>query len=129
MEYLSCSVNIGVKSVNDSVKFYQEVLGFNLVMSMPPESGNFVWAMVQGGGVVMMFQQEESLKEEYPFLADKPLNACLNFYIKMKGMAELYEKIKDTKYLAQERHVTPYGADEFAMYDNNGYVITITEDK
>ncbi|KAA6335992.1 hypothetical protein EZS27_015829, partial [termite gut metagenome] len=40
MEYQSLSPNIGVKSVNETVKFYTEVLGFQLLMSVP-ETGEF----------------------------------------------------------------------------------------
>lgn len=128
MQYQSLSPNIGVKDVNETVKFYTEMLGFKLIMSNP-QSGVLEWAMVGADSVIVMFQEEKSLKFEYPFLADRPLSACLNFYVKMKNMAELYEKIKDTKYLAKELHKTFYGADEFAISDNNGYVLTITEDK
>ncbi|KAA6305142.1 hypothetical protein EZS27_043206, partial [termite gut metagenome] len=33
-----------------------------------------------------------------------------------------------TDYLVKELHKTFYGADEFAVYDNNGFILTITED-
>jgi len=41
-------------------------------------------------------------------------------------MKTLYEKIKSTEYLVKELHKTPYGADEFALCDNNGFILTIT---
>ncbi|NDV68735.1 VOC family protein [Dysgonomonas sp. 25] len=127
MKYQSLSPNIGVKSVDETVRFYTEVLGFQLVMSVP-ETGTLQWAMVVSGDVSIMFQEMKNLLEEYPHLQGRSITATQTFYVKMKGMQELYRKVKDTAYLAKEMHKTFYGADEFAMYDNNGYILTITED-
>lgn len=125
--YQSLSPNIGVQDVTETVRFYTEVLGFKLVLSVP-ETAPYVWAMVASGNTSIMFQDMASLLEEYPILAGRSDTATLTFYIKVKGMKELYEKVKGTDYLTKEIHKTPYGADEFALYDNNGYILTITED-
>ena len=128
MEYQSLSPNIGVRNVSETVKFYTETLGFNLIMSVP-ETGNMIWAMVSSGKVTFMFQEIESLHEEYPQLPEKTASAPLTFYIVIKGMRELYQKVKETGCLAKEMYKTPYGANEFAIFDNNGYILTITEDE
>jgi uncharacterized glyoxalase superfamily protein PhnB len=125
--YQSLSPNIGVINVNESVKFYTETLGFQLAMSVP-EEGNFVWAMVNSGSVNIMFQENSSLVEEYPQLANRDTNGCISFYIKVKGMKELYEKLQGTGYIAKEMHKTFYGSDEFAIKDINGHILTISED-
>lgn len=125
--YQSLSPNIGVKDIHETIKFYTEVLGFKLVLSVP-EVAPFVWAMVASGNTTIMFQEINNLLQEYPELEGRSPIATLTFYVKIKGMKELYEKVKNTEYLAKELHKTPYGADEFALYDNNGYILTITED-
>lgn len=130
MEYQSLSPNIGVNNVSETVKFYTETLGFNLIMSVPAASGNGLqWAMLVNGGATIMFQEMGNLTEEYPELTGQPVLSAITFYVKMKNMHELYEKIKDTKYLAHSISKTFYGADEFAIFDNNGHILTITEDK
>lgn len=35
MEYQSLSPNIGVKNVNETVRFYTRTLGFNLIIIVP----------------------------------------------------------------------------------------------
>ncbi|MDH6533844.1 catechol 2,3-dioxygenase-like lactoylglutathione lyase family enzyme [Parabacteroides sp. PM5-20] len=42
MEYQTLSPNIGVKSVDETVQFYTETLGFNLIMSVPAPTGNSI---------------------------------------------------------------------------------------
>lgn len=128
MEYQSLSPNVGVENVNETVRFYTETLGFNLIMSNP-QSGNLEWAMVANGNAVIMFQKTESLKNEYPQLVDRPVLGTFTFYVKMKGMQALYDKLQNTEFIAKEMHKTFYGADEFAIFDNNGNILTITEDK
>ena len=125
MDYQSITPNIGVKNVNETVDFYTEILGFQLLMSVPDE-GEFVWAMVAAGHLFMMFQEEANLKEEYSELANTG-KGCLTFYVKIKGMKELYEKVKDTDMLVKKLGKTPYGVEEFAIRDNNGYILTIAE--
>ena len=126
MKYQTLSPNIGVKSVSETVNFYTEVLGFKLVMNVP-ETGDLVWAMVAADNVSFMFQEMENLQEEYPFLKGRAETATLSFYIKLKDMSKLYDKVKDTEYLVKELHKTPYGMDEFILQDNNGYILTFAE--
>lgn len=128
MSYQSLTPNMGVKSVNETVKFYTEVLGFKLIVSVP-ESGEFVFAIIGAGNVTLMFQELGSLKEEYPELNDVPNRGVFTFYVKMKNKNDLYEKVKNTNHLVKAMNVTPYGAEEFAIRDNNGFILTIAEDE
>lgn len=126
MDYKSLVPNMGVRSVNETVKFYTEVLGFSLVVSVP-ETGNLIFAILGAGNIHLMFQEMESLKEEYSELKNCSDKAAFTFYVKMKNKDQLYAKVKDTEYLVKEMNVTPYGAEEFAIRDNNGFILTIAD--
>lgn len=126
MNCTSLSPNIGVASVNDTVKFYTETLGFQLIMSNPAD-GHLLWAMVAAGSATMMFQENESLIEEYAELKGTG-KGLLTFYVKVTGLEALYEQLKGTGIIVKELGKTFYGANEFAIRDNNGYILTITED-
>jgi len=127
MKYLTLTPNIGVESVDETVKFYTEILGFNLVMSVPSPKGNLQWAMVANGGATVMFQETGSLTGEYPQITERPVLGAITFYIKMKNMHVLYEQLRGTEHIAKEMNKTFYGADEFALFDNNGHILTITD--
>ena len=64
MKYQSLTPNMGVESVNETVKFYTEVLGFTKIISVP-ESGELIFAILNAGDVSIMFQQKENLQEEW----------------------------------------------------------------
>lgn len=127
MNFISMTPNIGVKDVNKTVEFYKEIFDFNLVLSNP-NSGKLVWALVGRDNVYIMFQEENNLKSEFPQMKQQPLCGCLTFYVKMKNVKKLYERVKDTEYLIKEMHKTYYGETEFAVIDNNGHIFTIAED-
>lgn len=127
MKYQSLIPNIGVNSVDETVKFYTEILEFKEVMSVP-DGDKLIWAMVSSGKVNLMFQDQKSLEEEYPELRGRGLNSVLSFYVKVVDKKMLYEKICLTEYLAKDINITPYGTEEFAIRDNNGFILTITED-
>lgn len=115
--------NLMVDDVNETVRFYQEILGFKLVMSVPQE-GVFNWAMVQHGEVSLMFQEKENIIAEYPVLKDTPIGGGLTFYIKVEDVTGLYNKLKTQVNVVLDLQKTFYGAEEFAIQDINGFVLT-----
>ena len=119
--------NLMVDNVNETVVFYQKILEFELVMSVPQE-GVFNWAMVQHGEVCLMFQEKKNLIAEYPVLKDTPRGGGLTFYIKVGDVKDLYNKIKKQVNIVLDLHKTFYGTEEFAIQDINGFVLTFADD-
>ena len=107
----SLSPNIFVEDMHKTIAFYK-VLGFEVVLTVPETGTDFVWAMMQNGGVTMMFQTFESLGHELPEIH------------RTNGASQLLDKVTILKPL----ETTFYGATEFSIVDNNGYVLTFAED-
>lgn len=128
MNFSALTPKIAVKDVTETIKFYSEVLGFKVIGSMP-EGNNLVWAVVRYDDVVFIFQEEKSFKEDFPCMKMCDAGgACLAFYVRIKNMKEYYEKIKGSKHIVFDLKKTDYGTEEFAVMDNNGYVLNITEE-
>lgn len=124
----SLSPNLISDSVNASVDFYTKFLGFKLVASVP-ETGTFGWAMVERDGVTVMFQSLKSLQEDMPSLKLDKKGSIGTFFIKMKGIEDLYESLKGKVEIALEWRVTFYGMKEFGIKDPDGYYMVFAEDK
>ncbi len=118
--------NLMVEDVNATVDFYTKLLGFTFVQSVP-ENGAFHWALVQTGDVQVMFQKEKSIKEEYPQLEAHSSGGALTLYIRTKNVSELYSEIQNQVNLIKPLGKTFYGADEFAIQDPNGFILTFSE--
>jgi uncharacterized glyoxalase superfamily protein PhnB len=123
----SLSPNIFVKDINETIKFYQ-LLGFELVVTVPETGNNLVWAMMAKGNVTFMFQTMASLGEELPDISRQD-GASMLFYIKLKNIRTFFEGIKELVPVLKGLETTFYGATEFSIKDNNNYVLTFAEDE
>lgn len=125
-EMKSLSPNLMVKDVSETLRFYIDKLRFEKIATVP-ETEPFLWAMVKSGDVTFMFQQTNSIKEEYPELEKFEQGGGLSFYITITGLQQLFDQLKDKVKILKEIHTTPYGATEFAIEDCNGYILTFSQ--
>jgi len=123
----SLSPNIFVKSMNETIAFYKSI-GFNLLMTVPAEGDEFVWAMMTNGAVTFMFQTFASLGEELPQIS-RTNGGSLLFYINIKGIRAFFDEVKDKVTILKGLEKAFYGPTEFSMLDNNNYVLTFAEDE
>ncbi len=120
------SPNLMVEDVSRTVGFYESVLGFQRVMTLPDE-GPLEWALVQNGAVEMMFQSQSSLAAESPVFEDKAVGGTLTLYAEVEDLEKYYADIKDRVKVLKEPNTTFYGMREFTVTDCNGYVLTFAQ--
>ncbi len=121
----SLSPNIFVNDMKATIAFY-ELLGFKTTMSVPETGDDLVWAMMVNGGITMMFQTYESLADELPEISRKDGGSLL-LYINLKNIRDFFEQVKNKVTVLKGLETTFYGATEFSIKDNNGYVLTFAE--
>jgi uncharacterized glyoxalase superfamily protein PhnB len=125
--YESLSPNLVVDDVNKAVDYYVQYFGFVQIASVP-ETGSLNWAMVQAGPVTLMFQSLKSIQEDLPSLDITSQGSHGTFFIRMKGVDDLYQKVKDKVTIAGDMRTTFYGMKEFTIKDLNGYFLTFAEE-
>ncbi len=118
--------NIMVEDVNDTAEFYRNILNFELVLAVPSQ-GKLEWALLKCGDVELMIQSRKSLTEEMAHLKGVKIGGSLTFYIEVRNISEMYERIKDTVDVVQELHTTFFGMMEFAIRDCNGYILVFAD--
>lgn len=122
----SVTANFFVNDINKTIDFYK-LLGFNVAMTVP-EEGDITWAMMTCGNVTFMFQTFQSLGNELPSISRQGGGSLL-FYIKTTEIRNFFEQIKDNVKVVKGLEKTFYGATEFSIEDNNGYLLTFAEDE
>lgn len=123
---LSVSPNIFVKDIKKTIEFYK-ILGFNTIANVP-EEGDPIWVMMSAGNITFMFQTFESLGDDLPQIS-RNNGGSLLLYIQTSGIRLLFDKIKDKVTIVKQLEKTFYGATEFSIEDNNGYILTFAEDE
>jgi uncharacterized glyoxalase superfamily protein PhnB len=93
-----------------------------------PEEGNSIFAMMTCGNVIFMFQTFESLGNKLPTVS-RQRGGSLLLYIQTSGIRDFFDQIKDKVKVIKGLEKTFYGATEFSIEDNNGYLLTFAEDE
>lgn len=119
--------NIFVNDLAATTAFYK-LLGFTVVASVPDESGNDLFVLMQNGTVTVMFQTFRSIEKTLPVVS-RQNGGSLLLYIKMKGIRTFFAEIKDKVHVLTGLEKTFYGATEFSIVDINNYMLTFAEDE
>lgn len=118
--------NLLVASVERSLAFYVETLGFQRGMTVP-DASPFVFASVTGGPVEIFFNDAAGAIQEYPGFAGKPIGATGTLFIEVEGVDALHDRLKPKVKVVMPIETKFYGMREFAIEDPDGYVITFAE--
>jgi len=116
-----------VENVDESIAFYQDVLGFSVVDSVPSEKGGLQFAIMQKEGFQIMLQEKSSMISEYPNMDTPKVQPSVTIYIEVDDFDSVYHDIKGKHKILCDIHETFYGAKEFAIVDNSGYVLTFAK--
>jgi len=124
--------NLIVSSVERSLVFYTEVLGFNRAITVPEQSP-FVFASVTSGPVEIFFNDTAAALAEHPGWAGRvKASAGNSMFIEIEGDAPgeidaLHDRVKPRAKVVMELTTQWYGMREFSIEDPDGYVITFAE--
>ncbi|HXY52780.1 MAG TPA: VOC family protein [Terriglobales bacterium] len=118
--------NLIVSSVEASLRFYEDVLGFDRGMTVP-EHSPFVFASVTSGPVEIFFNDRSTVTKESPQMADLALGGGNTMFIEVKGVDAVHARIAPHVKVLMSLRTQWYGMREFAIQDPDGYVITLAE--
>jgi uncharacterized glyoxalase superfamily protein PhnB len=112
-----------VADVEATIRWYETEPGF---ASYPfPEEPPYVFASICRDEVEIMFQLIKNY--EKPDLYRLRSGGVWEAYIRMDGVKELYEAIKDRVDIKMALRRQPYGDWEFEVKDPNGYILIFSE--
>ena len=112
-EFTSLKPMLYTKQLNDTVKFYTEVLGFTCAAFEEA----WGWVSLQKDTIeIMLSYPNDHIPFEAPVFTG-------SFYIVTDNVDELWNSWKDKCRVCYELESFEYGMREFAIYDNNGYLL------
>ena len=112
-----------VSDVGETIGWYEKNLGFT---SYPfPKDPPHVFACVCRDGVEIMFQRLEGYHKID--LYESRAGGVWDAYIRIAGVRELYEAVKDKVEVKMTLRQQPYGDWEFEVKDLNGYILVFSE--
>jgi len=124
--YKTITTNIMVKDVKETVEFYEEKLGFKKILSVPETGEKLDFAIVGKDEISIMFQEQENLQAEYPTLKTSNIKPTFTLFVTVENVNKLYAELKNKVKIVKDIHKTFYGKDEFAIFDNNDNILTVS---
>ncbi len=126
MQIKKLTPNLVVRNVEASLKFYREVLGLEVAITVPEQSP-YVFASVSNGVVEIFFNDQKIVAAEYPKLAAN-IGASLTLYMEVDSLQAVLDRVQKagTK-ISMPVTEQFYGMKEFAFEDADGYTITIAQ--
>jgi uncharacterized glyoxalase superfamily protein PhnB len=121
--------NLVVTDVARSLAWYRDVLGFEVVMTVPPgdAAAPFAFAMVKSGGVEIMLNSAESATSEYSAFKQQRIGGTLTLFIDVADITTAHAGLKDRVTIVMPLEKKWYGVTEFAFTDPDGYIITFAQ--
>ena len=104
------------EDVRGTVRFYTEVLGFQCNQSLE-EDGELAWASLERDGVGIMVAVPN---HHEPFLGSMFSGSL---FLNVDDVNAMWEQVKDRAHVCYPLEDFEYGTREFAIYDNNGYLL------
>ena len=127
MKFSDVTPNLVVSSVERSLAFYRDVLGFAVTATVP-DAGPFVFAWMQRDGVSVFLNSHDSV-EEHADLAARPIGGTATLFITLEaddvagGVDGLFAAVAPRAKVMMGLKDQFYGMREFGIEDPDGYVI------
>lgn len=98
--------------LDDTIGFYMQILGFTLM----GRNDEWQWASIRKDDVQIMLSQNDY---------EKPngIGFTGSFYFNVDNVDELWEDLKTKAKICYEIETFEWEMREFAIYDNNGYIL------
>lgn len=107
------------EDLSSTIDFYMEVLGFEC----SDRNDDWGWASLQKDDVALMIAKPN---EHTPY---EKIGFTGSFYFNTDNVDALWEKLKDKAKVCYGIEDFFYGMREFAVYDNNGYLLQFGQER
>ena len=121
---------IQVYDMPSSIRFYRDLLGFEIVQTSAPLGGQdrFHWAFLRLGGVEMMLNSAYEFDHERPVPPDPSRaraheDTCL--YIACPGVDAAFQELAAKGLAVKPPKVAPYGMKQVYLRDPDGYALCL----
>ena len=124
MKIHSINPVFAVADVGTTIRWYEQELGF--AGDPFPSHEPFVFGILRRDGVEIMLQRVADYQK--PDLYDlRNGGGVWDAYLRITGLQDLYDRLKDHLELKKPLRGQPYGLSEFEVKDVNGYILVFSE--
>ncbi len=113
------------EEIEPCLKFWVERLGFEKTIDVP-EGSNLAFAILQKGGVELMYQTFASAEKDVSAVSPEVRKGPSFLYVEVGNLEEIIATMKGAEVIMPVR-TTFYGAREIGIKDPAGHIITFAQ--
>src|SRR5215208_3488087 len=113
-----------VADISTTIQWYEEQLGFTA--DPFPVCEPYVFAVLYRDRVEIFLQRVDDYQK--PDLYNSRSGGVWDAYIRVNGVKDLYDSVRENATIIEPLHHQPYGNWEFEIKDPNGYVLVFSEE-
>ena len=113
------------EEVEPCVAFWVERLGFEKTVEVP-EGNRIGFAILQKGGVELMYQSYASADKDVPAMASLVRKGPTFLYVEVENLDEIIAALEGVEVVVPVR-TTFYGAKEIGIRDPGGHLVTFAQ--
>jgi uncharacterized glyoxalase superfamily protein PhnB len=128
MKFQDVTPNLIVSDIDRSAAFYRDVLGFQVVTTVP-DAAPFVFVWLQRDGVNVFLNRKDGVADDVPRLAERTIGGTNTLFMTIEsdsvenGIDGLFERIDGRAPVVMPLKNQFYGMREFGIEDPDGYVV------
>ena len=123
-EFHSVAPVFAVADITATIRWYEDQLGF---IGLPfPMQGPYVFGIVYRDQIEVMLQRVDGYRK--PDLYKWRAGGVWDAYLRVQGVKDLFESLREEAEIVQPLRKQPYGNWEFEVRDLNGYVLVFSEE-
>lgn len=122
-EFQSVVVCFLVADISATITWYEEQLGF--IADPFPDHEPYVFAILRRDDIEIFLQRYAGYQK--PDLYSARPGGVWDAYIKVEGIRDLYDSVREEATIVQPLRRQPYGNWEFEVRDPNGYTLVFSE--
>jgi uncharacterized glyoxalase superfamily protein PhnB len=124
--FSSVTPNLIVDDVAASTRFYCDVLGFSVKITVPDSAPHvFVW--LERDGVPVFLNARHAAAEDYPEIAARPAGGTAAVFFVVSEVDGLHADVSRHAAIVMPLKTQFYGMREFAITDPDGHLLTFAE--
>ncbi|WP_312090021.1 VOC family protein [Chryseobacterium sp.] len=117
MKVNSLTPVLWTEKFEETIQFYTHVLKF----SVKNQNSEWNWAVLEKDEIQIMISLPNSHEKK------RKIGFSGSFYFNIENIQSFWDSLKSTAKICYELEVFGWGMREFAIYDNNGYILQFGE--
>lgn len=117
MKFKSLQPILWTENLDETIGFYLHILGF----SLNERNNDWQWASLQKDGIQIMISKPNQHEKS------NGIGFSGSFYFNVENVDEVWENLKMKANICYEIETFEWGMREFAIYDNNGYILQFAQ--